>query len=294
MPETRVELVGGIGNQLFGYYAGLYFQEKFGTSLSLDFNRIRNTGHPDSDIRFFELFPHRQIENPNFNSQILRTKRRIRDKALIELPALGRILYPRTSLVIDSGTLGENLSVGKMKILLRGYFGNFDYYETLKARIPKLKVANPSNTLEKLTQESDYLKPIMVHIRGGDYLTHSKIYGTLPPSYYLKAIEIARLKVGNRPIWVYTDDMKLANSIFSQLAIKVRFIDDEFDLNPAEALYLQSTGSANITANSTFSSWAAALNIQSDVKICPAKFFIDGRTTPHWPPLNWQAIGPGW
>jgi hypothetical protein len=292
--ETEVELVGGLGNQLFGYFAGLYFQELYGTTLTLNFSQIKTVGHLDSDLRHFKLVPHQAVESLNYNSKPRLTSRRIRDKILYHQPEFVRILNPLTLTIGDEFDLKKRLDSRARKLLLRGYFGSFEFFRHLRPSIRNLSLLSPSASYGRLLQEARQQQPIIVHIRRGDYVNHKNTYGLLSSRYYLNAIKIAESHVGPKMVWIFSDDLKEARTIKEELNLSARIIENEFKLNPAEALRIQSEGSANVVANSTFSAWGAALNSQSQIKICPSQYFFDGRDTPHWPPQDWISIEPDW
>jgi hypothetical protein len=301
--DVRVELVGGLGNQLFGYFAGLYLQQSFESSITLDFSQIRTIGHLNSDLRLFDLAPHRSIDSYSYESKVRTLIRRVRDKSIIISPNLSKFIYPTTSVIGDDCNLlviGDNRNINnerdklKSKILLRGYFGNFEYFEQLDTSKKLLELARPRPAFRRAYSIAKTRRPIVVHVRRGDYVSHKNIYGLLSETYYENAINEAKSLVGNQPIWVFSDDLNFAENMFIRLGVKVTFLEREYQLNPAEVMLLQSVGSANIIANSTFSAWGAALNIESTVKICPSKYFADNRLTPHWPPKGWNFIEPDW
>jgi hypothetical protein len=297
MPRKRsleVNLVGGLGNQLFGYYAGLYFQTQLKSDLTLNFNGIMQGKFGDSDIRSFKLCAQNIRENRNFNLGIARYHRKVRDKLILEAQVFTNIFYPRTEIIQDTYSFGENPDGKKSKFLAKGYFGNFEYFNAVSSRYPKLELRNPSRDFKKASERATREQPIVVHIRRGDYTNHKNIYGLLGEEYYSNAIRIANDYVGSQPIWIFSDDLEVAKDMTEHIGVKARYIELEFNLSAPESLLLQSMGSVNISANSTYSAWAAALNTDSNIKICPDTYFIDNRITPHWPPAEWIAIPPGW
>lgn len=292
--EVKVELVGGLGNQLFGYFAGIYFKNKFQTNLTLDFSQVNCVGHLDSDIRNYILVEHSEINRLNYNTSYKILTRKIRDKIYFEFPWLNNIFPLFTKIINDKNISKIDFFKLKKKIIMRGYFGNFEYFDAIKHSVPELELCFPSQNYLELCKQAVQLEPIMVHIRRGDYVSHSHVYGLLSDEYYREAIEIARSKVGDRQIWVFSDDILTAKKIFNKLEEQARFIESDTKLSPAEVLLIFSKGSANIIANSTFSAWGAALNLSSDVKICPSTYFFDGRATPYWPPKKWLPVDSRW
>jgi hypothetical protein len=292
--DVEIELVGGLGNQLFGYYAGLYFCSKYNAELSLDFSNLVIPIHEKSDLRDFELNPHKQklrILNKTAPGGFIR---KAHDKVIFSFPKLCKAIHPMTEFVIDSSQFGENPSGVKSRLVLRGYFGNFEYFESVKDKYPKLQLKNPSVGYLRLMREAETSRPIMLHIRRGDYVAHSKVYGLLSSDYYLQAIDFASKRTKQDEVWVFSDDYQAATKILRSCSNRLRLIENEIKLTPAESMMIQSLGIANITANSTFSAWGAALNSYAVEKICPKTYFLDNRETPHWPPSGWTALQSSW
>lgn len=292
--DVEIELVGGLGNQLFGYYAGLYFSSKYKAELSLDFSNLEPPAHKNSDLRSFQLTPHKaksRILNNTFTGDFIK---KANDKIFLSYPTLSRILHPTTEILTDSNEFGENPTGRKRRLLLSGYFSNFEYFESVKDHFPKLDLKNPSESYASLSKEAKSTRPIMLHVRRGDYVSHARIYGLLSRAYYLEAIDIASDCTKQDEIWVFSDDQDATREILKNHKNRLRLIEGEFKLTPAESMMIQSLGISNITANSTFSAWAAALNNYAILKICPQTYFLDNRKTPHWPPTGWTAIQSKW
>ncbi len=234
--DVRVELVGGLGNQLFGYFAGLYLQQSFESSITLDFSQIRTIGHLNSDLRLFDLAPHRSIDSYSYESKVRTLIRRVRDKSIIISPNLSKFIYPTTSVIGDDCNLlviGDNRNINnerdklKSKILLRGYFGNFEYFEQLDTSKKLLELARPRPAFRRAYSIAKTRRPIVVHVRRGDYVSHKNIYGLLSETYYENAINEAKSLVGNQPIWVFSDDLNFAENMFIRLGVKVTFLERE-------------------------------------------------------------------
>ena len=292
--KVEIELVGGLGNQLFGYYAGLYFSSKYNAELTLDFSNLEPPIHRNSDLRDFRLTPHQaklRILNQTVTGDFIR---RVNDKVILSYPTATKIIHPLTEFFKDSNEFEHSPSGKKHRIQLRGYFGNFEYFESVKNQYPKISLRTISDSFIKLSKEAETNRPIMLHIRRGDYVTHSKVYGLLSQDYYLEAIELASQYTSQDDIWVFSDDSRAAKTILKGHKSRVRLIEEEFKLTPAESMILQSLGIINITANSTFSAWAAALNDSAIMRICPETYFLDNRKTPNWPPKDWTAIRSKW
>ena len=117
-------------------------------------------------------------------------------------------------------------------------------------------------------------KPVIMHVRRGDYQAFEDIYGLLSSVYYLNALKIVPKELQSNPIWVFSDDISLARQLLEKdLPIKTLWIDPPTNSNPAESLMLMTLGHAHIIANSSFSYWAAQLSLTSQFVVAPRKWF---------------------
>ncbi len=87
-----------------------------------------------------------------------------------------------------------------------------------------------------------------VHVRRGDYLQHSDLFPPLPLSYYAEAMDLTE-----GPYLIFSDDIEWCRR---HLPDGCYFMDHNMDF---EDLFLMAACDEHITANSTFSWWAAWL-----------------------------------
>jgi hypothetical protein len=118
---------------------------------------------------------------------------------------------------------------------------------------------------------------VALHIRGGDFANASR----LGSSYYLNSLK----KLADDPtklnIIVFTNDENYTKQILDGLNYKI--IDNNYGVNSNIDMFLMSKAKNLIIANSTFSWWAAYLNDSAKNIICPKRVF-DVR------PLSWIEI----
>ena len=113
-------------------------------------------------------------------------------------------------------------------IVYDGYFQTELFFKENKHELKKLfTIKEKYNKL--FTQKYNYLfqssKPIIVmHYRGGDYKNWGGIDYTLPSKYYISALQLIP-NYNNYTILIVTDDIKLAQNIFSSIN-KAQFISD--------------------------------------------------------------------
>jgi hypothetical protein len=115
--------------------------------------------------------------------------------------------------------------------------------------------------LEKIEEFSNQDDWLAIHVRRGDYLNAGtrEFHGIMDERYYRNAIKIIDSNSGIMPIKVFSDDIKAAKSLFAGNQSRFEFINSPPESSSLESLLLMSRGSGIITANSSFSWWAAWL-----------------------------------
>lgn len=295
-----VELVGGIGNQLFGYFVGVYLANNLERDLVLDFrNSVDSHTQFKVDINSLVLaYPHIAILGESRPLRIFR--RRVADKIRHESAFLGRIITRMSQEYLDEMTEGGmNLSIldnlrNRGHVRIRGYFNSFEYFYKLPDSYKMVSISNGSEHFHKLCDELDRSGAVAMHIRRGDYVGNSETYGLLSKNYYKEALKLIKEKKPSAPVWVFSDDHDAAIEISREITgIDFRLLTINELENPLEALILMSKAKGHVIANSTFSQWAAILG-NSPIVICPKDYFADGRINREYPPKNWIQIESQW
>ena len=127
--------------------------------------------------------------------------------------------------------------------------------------------------MSKLNIENNDAKTL-VHVRRSDYIDFGE---NLDAEYYRKALNYIKENKGNYPFHVFTDDYQWVKgqAIFKD-AEHVEINNN--NLRDSEIVFKTFKEMSNyenyITANSTFSWWAATLNHNKNlIKICPDPYF---------------------
>lgn len=154
----------------------------------------------------------------------------------------------------------------------------------------KPKVLDPY--VSELQKLADVKKPVVVHIRLGDYEKEEK-FGILPTNYYKEALELLFELGFNNEIWIFTNDLERAKKIFpSGFESRAHWIPD-FSTSSVQVLEAMRLGSAYVIGNSTFSWWAAKLAMNKSSKVvAPYPWFRSAATHRDLLPSNWLTIDP--
>ena len=110
---------------------------------------------------------------------------------------------------------------------------------------------------------------VSVHMRLGDYLNNSKLYGSIcTPEYYRSAVSFMRERNPDARFFIFSNDAAAASEILG-IEDAVAVTGNTGDRSYLD-MYLMSLCRHNIIANSTFSWWGAWLNENPEkTVICP-------------------------
>ncbi len=297
--SIKVVLFGGLGNQLFELFAGINFAMNLECSLSVNVSMLNKIGQSHSNsiesINFNELsqkFDYVEEKESEFmyrlQSKLSRTLPRQQDR-------ISRLTHRYYSPVAG---FDPNILHLSTPVKLYGYFQSWRYVYEVKERIGdkvNLTVGKPSNWFLEMEKAALDKLPIMLHLRRGDYTNLSDSFGLLSSDYYLTAIKELERSFGNREIWIFSDNIFEAEKLSSKVmnhpvkVIKVPAGSSDF-----ESLKLLSLGCSIITANSTFSWWAAMLSTEESKKIVPDKWFRSLPEPTDLMPKDWLRIRSSW
>ncbi len=290
MPRPiTVRLIGGLGNQLFGYYAGAALAARHHTTLRLDTAWTRH-GITDHGIEIvtFDL-PGEWLPNDSLRAKLAAPGTlpgRAVAKALRDIPAL------RTPLRIHQAPgVGHDPTLLDQPpgTRLRGYFQSWQIVEYAVAsgypRRPRLKA--PSAWLDTAIHRARQEQPVAVHVRRGDYAKVDE-FGLLGPAYYEPAIAHLRDQGLTGPIWLFSDEPALARSALGQYAEQAEAISSPD--GPATEMLAMSYAAGNVIANSTFSWWGAWMGAPGRPVVAPDPWFVAGPSIDGLIPPTWVTL----
>lgn len=308
-PKSAI-LTGGLGNQLF-QIAAVLGSASGKVQLRADIGYPRQTnGMPDCLLlslpdnveitqvpRFFEL-PARAAglllrgglyKNPKGIKTYFDGLAGYFARLLLQILSLRRLKIFVSQDVGFGGPLSCDVD------LLIGYFQSWKYSENsalqniLMTMMPKNDSKQYSKLLNRIRQE----KPLILHIRLGDYEEQNQ-FGVLPEQYYLNAIREIKVNEG-KPIWIFTNDAKRCGKLYMELLkLNAEVVEDQ-ELDSGQVLNLMRYGSAFIIANSSYSWWAAKLRFdESAPVVAPSPWFRKMPEPRDLIPEGWKRVDSGW
>jgi hypothetical protein len=282
-----VRLLGGLGNQLFQYAAGLSAATRKGTQLKLDITGYSADSGRSPDILDFNI-----------------------SAGIATLPEVEAARH------VPFGLLGRKFRQFKYKYLVNYYVGHITgllaadrgrymdgYFQSERCFADVTSRVRREFTLKQ--EFAEPLRPVIarlhslgttvsVHVRRGDFVgseRNQQILSVCGPDYYRNAFAEMRSWLGSFTPVVFSDDIEWVRSNMD-LGEGVRFAPDLGEgLSAAQEMVLMSHCSHQIIANSTFSWWAAYLNPAShQIVVAPS---IWARGLPgydHIIPPTWRIV----
>jgi hypothetical protein len=300
-----VELIlfGGLGNQLFQYFAALYLAHNLGTSLKIDstFSQLNRTGHSDW-INALNLSATISGETPRHSARyVIALFRRAARGALARMVRSGELQLKLLN-KFRSNVVGydPNLELISKPVTITGYFQTWRYYQALRDRnlAPRISIEHPTPWFTKMEEAINAQGRVLgIHVRRGDYFANPEI-GVLSSSYYKDCLQTLSDKgVVWDAIWIFSDDISLAKQELGPLFSvqdTVFFVDPPSNSHSFESLALMSLTTTLIMANSTFSWWAATLGNTQKIVVCPSKWFAQVADPMDLYPPHWHQVPSAW
>ena len=275
---VKIRFIGGLGNQIFQYFAGLSAVNKNNGSLILDFRWIEEGyGHAHSDIRDY-LGDVYSTDKGDINFLAERIKSRIAKLNFVNNKFMG-IHDTRESGFVEIPNF-------KKSIELRANYQSIEYFNEIKNLLPE-NFWKPKISAHQPPQLSNFPGEfIAIHVRGGDYIAN-EIYEIQSKDYYLNSVNRLRTKFPALPLVVFTNDRDYADGLLRN-EFTFQYFNDS-NLRASETLRIMSEAKAIVISNSTFSYWAA-VSSKSNCVIAPSKWFKDQEVKENLYESNWVII----
>ncbi len=179
----------------------------------------------------------------------------------------------------------------RKNMLLHGYFQSEKYFHRHKKEI--IDLFSPSDKIVSYLQ-SKYLDiishPNTVSIHFRDYLKEDpeqKCHPNCTKDYFIKAIEIFPI---DSLFIIFSNNIDWCKKEFADIPRQIRYVENEHFFYD---FYLMSMCKNNIISNSSFSWWAAYLNLNEDkVVVAPRRWFVESYESNYFDLLlpEWRVI----
>ena len=308
--KITISLTGGLGNQLFQLAAGLGLSKNHQLCLTDAYGKPRVNNRGQAEVLSFQL-PSKVIFSDHskagwFSSKVagyllrvgIAPKKFERSSFFMKgLHLISSIIFSTNIKESTRVAFGKNVGFSEFKIpsgntLLIGYFQS--YHWVLEPEVKDLLMSifpiENQNIIEKFRLLSLIERPLIVHVRLGDYLNQSE-FGIPSKDYYSVAIKKLLATEKYSKIWVFSDDLQGAKlRIPLDFDVGIRFVGtDEYP--SAVTLEIMRLGNGYVLANSTFSWWAAFLSRNKDVAVvAPVPWFSGMKEPADLIPNHWTRI----
>lgn len=288
----RVEMLGGLGNQMFQAAAGIALARRLRARLELDTSRLRIGG-----ARRFGLAA------LNVEADIFTDRDRPLERTFNKIAHQSAKLFGSKSPRRPTGWRGPVFTQTNYNYTpdfhqisgdcyLRGYFQSPKFFageeDAIRAAFALERAISPAARAQ--AQEIGE-GSVALHVRRGDYLAHSganAFHGVMQTAYYERALELVESKFALQKIYVFSDNPDHARAMFAHNP-KACFVRGESEYDD---MYLMSKARAHVIANSTFSWWSAWLDARPDaLVIAPNAWFSEQAMTTH---DTSDLFPPGW
>lgn len=276
-----IRMTGGLGNQMFQY--ALYLKlNTMGKEVKFD----DFTEYQVPQARPIQLWAF-EIDYPVATQEELD---KMTDGFLYFSHRIRRKIFGRKSLEYhekDCNFDGEVLQ--KDPAYLTGYFQSEKYFKDIEKKVREafsfssviFKKLDKTllARLNKYREQIQLSTSVSLHIRRGDYLENSEVYGDIcTPEYYETAISRMIKELITPVFYVFSNDEEWADDWCKEQETKYHNSFVVVKGFPEEMgyldMFLMSRCKHHIIANSSFSWWGAFLNDSKDKKvIAPAKWF---------------------
>ena len=244
-----IPLMGGLGNQLFQYAAGIHVQKFTNRHTYFSQSGLLNTKNTPRSYMLGDLLKSSDLKS--------------RGRFTLAVFKLASLVVP--SIWISEQDLSDfslERVANTTKVLL-GYFQRISYVDSVAAElIQAIRHSSQFGVLATTVSTND----IAVHIRFGDYLASpetKKFHGLTAMSYYVDGVNHLLTVDSFDRVVIYSDDPSKAYSDFTQ-AFGSREIPVVLSARSGEIEDLASMSSSKglVISNSTFSWWAAWIGTQ--------------------------------
>lgn len=273
-----VNIIGGLGNQMFQYAFAVALKERnHGEEVLIDTHHYKNAiiktfrrnnfFHNGFEIE--KIFPNANLPIAN-KWQIAKVSYYVPNYILSRI--VRRILPKRRREFIQDY---KDAFIYRSKALtdsefryFEGYWMSPSYFDFCKETIWNVFALPPLSTKGNIIFEQLLNKDnsVTIHIRRGDYLNSAIFRDICTLDYYCCAIEAAKKKISDPMFFIFSNDQEWCKEYLMNVLVDntVHFVTNNKGEDSYRDMQLMSLARCNILANSSFSWWGAYLNRRMD------------------------------
>lgn len=216
MQHTTIEIMGGLGNQLFQIFALL--AHCLHHKLPFYFSK--------------EPIQHGQRKQTYWHTPLLKSLQPFVKSSPSSIPPT---LLREQGFHYQPISFYEKEHVKPMHMKLFGYFQSYKYFQDQKAQIYKLLRLQQTQDLIKTKTSYNYTNLIAVHFRVGDYINLQQCHPLMPLAYYKEAL--SRFLQDQNPALCET--LEEAKQLENQTPWQILYFCEENDQTYVETQFIQ-------------------------------------------------------
>lgn len=269
-PLVVIQLSGGMGNQMFQYALYLHLKA-LGKNVKID-DKTEYEGRDNARPIRLDVFD-AKYETPSETEMLCLTDSYLDVVSKIRRKLTGR----KTAEYMEKSQLFDPEVLKKDRAYLVGCWQSEKYFADIKEEVRKaftFKDIALSEKMREYEKQMTETNSVSLHIRRGDYLEVSDVYGGIcTPQYYEKAMNQMEQWHSDCHFFVFTNDVAWVREHYKQKNLTIVEGNDE-DAGFID-MYLMTKCKHYILANSSFSWWGCYLNSSKEKKvIAPNQWFI--------------------
>lgn len=272
-----VNLIGGLGNQMFQYALGRSLSIKNDDELYVDISGFSDYGLRNYSLSDFNCITN--IASEDLVRPFLENRKRRHGLRKITYP-ISR--YKKYRFIKESAFEYQPYIMDLSgDLYFKGYWQSEKYFNSIReVLLGDFSLRdNPGCVYFSMLEEIESSRSsVSIHVRRGDYVTNpdaAQVHGVCSMSYYIRAVNYLKERFSGLRYFVFTDEPEWVARNFGFLG-DYTLVSEKGDLSDCQELLLMSMCRFNVIANSSFSWWGAWLNDNSDrLVLSPQRWFLD-------------------
>ena len=295
-PMIITKLIGGLGNQMFQYAAGLALARRTSHPLRVDTTALRRYNRHQG-YQLPEIFSGKFQQASEWELlKTLRLNLKKGTKGSLEIDPNWQMQRGTRLIRQNTHNFWPGFNTLSGPCYLAGYWQSAQYFANAAEEVRSaFTFRTPANAQNKaFTQSIQAANSVSIHIRRGDYVSNPKalkFHGICDWPYYDQAIEIMKERLDNPTFYIFSDDPVLAKSQYPNES-QFKVIDINTGADSFRDMELMAQCKHHIIANSSFSWWGAWLGQHARQIVIAPKVWFAGSSEAvcdiYQP--NWQRI----
>lgn len=294
-----VNIIGGLGNQMFQYAFALKLKTLFEEDVYIDIQHFNasifksfKSHNLHNGYELDRLFYGKTLKEAK-PGKIWRVSHYIPNYWISR--AIRKYFPSRKSEVIEKLKFQYDPTILEIKgsKYYEGYWQSPLYFDDIRSlvveefRFPKMDEVN-----QNIANNMNSSNSVSLHVRRGDYINNPGWGGICTLDYYRKAIEIALGEIENPVFYIFSNDIEWCKENLSSFILdaSVIYINHNKGNESYKDMQLMTFARCCIIANSSFSWWGAWLNNRDNKLIIAPKRWTNTVDKTNVYPQDWKLI----